>query len=253
MLRQPPAIHGVERSRWRLQDLPKARPWLAGYTQAGLSKALQRLRVGRKRGRLCVHRPDLAYETKLARIARAVQLAHAKPEEVRLLYADEFSLYRQPTLAAVYAEAGVEPKARLSHRSNIRHRFSGALDLAQGQVTWTAGAKMGVDGLKAFLRTLRKTYPTQTLFLVWDNWPVHAHAGVLTTASELGIQLLWLPTYAPWTNPIEKLWRWLKQDLLHHHRLADQWNDLKAKVATFLDRFKAGSTDLLQYVGLLPD
>ena len=27
------------------------------------------------------------------------------------------------------------------------------------------------------------------------------------------IEPVWLPTYAPWLNPIEKLWRWLRQEV----------------------------------------
>jgi hypothetical protein len=81
---------------------------------------------------------------------------------------------------------------------------------------------------------------------------------VLTKANELNIHLLWLPTYAPWTNPIEKLWRWLKQSVLHNHQLAEHFDTLKEQVRTFLDQFTLGSpdparsADLLRYVGLLP-
>jgi hypothetical protein len=40
---------------------------------------------------------------------------------------------------------------------------------------------------------------------------------------------------------------------VHQHRLADQWPTLKAQVAAFLDGFAQGSSELLRYVGLLPD
>ncbi len=62
-----------------------------------------------------------------------------------------------------------------------------------------------------------------------------------------------LPTYAPWLNPIEKLWHWLKQEVLHHHSLADDWEGLKAAVAAFLARFAHGSSALLRDVGLCLD
>jgi hypothetical protein len=195
----------------------------------------------------------LAYPVKLARVAQAARQAQAHPDQVRLLYGDECSLYRQPTLGAVYTLVGAEPRARLAARANTRYRLSGALDALSGQVIWTAGTKMGVRGLRQFLTTLRTGYPAHTLFLVWDNWPVHQHPEVLTHAAAQEIQLLWLPTYAPWTNPIEKLWRWLKQELVPHHRLADQWEPLKSQATTFLNQFAHGSRALLRYVGLLPD
>jgi hypothetical protein len=66
----------------------------------------------------------------------------------------------------------------------------------------------------------------------------------------LPIHLIWLPTYAPWTNPIEKLWRCLKQDVLHLHRYQDDWQGLRARVDAFFAQFATGSPDLLRYVGL---
>jgi hypothetical protein len=59
-----------------------------------------------------------------------------------------------------------------------------------------------------------------------------------------------LPTSAPWLNPIEKLWRWLRQDVLKMHRLAAPWSELRQRVSLFLDQFADGSTELLRYVGL---
>lgn len=220
---------------------------------AGISRALHRLGIRRTRGHLHIPSPDPAYQAKLAWIERAATRARADPAHVRLLYGDEFSLYRQPSLADVYAPRGWEPTASGSQRSNDRWRYSGALDLVSGQVTASSGPKMGVEALCAFLHQLRQTYPDEQLFLVWDNWPVHTRPPVLATAAEERIELLWLPTYAPWTNPIEKLWRWVRQDVVHYHRLADQWEELQAQVMTFLAQFAHGSPALLGYVGLLPD
>ena len=66
----------------------------------------------------------------------------------------------------------------------------------------------------------------------------------------LPIQLVPLPTYSPWLNPIEKLWRWLKQDVLHLHRSAHNVPALRALVLDFLAPFTHASDELLRYVGL---
>jgi hypothetical protein len=52
-------------------------------------------------------------------------------------------------------------------------------------------------------------------------------------------------------NPIEKLWRWLRQDVLKLHRLAEDWQKVRGRVRGFLDQFAHGSQRLLEYVGLL--
>jgi hypothetical protein len=49
---------------------------------------------------------------------------------------------------------------------------------------------------------------------------------------------------------IERLWRWLKQEVLHLHPYTENWRKLKRGVRSFLNRFTEGSPELLQYVGL---
>ena len=152
----------------------------------------------------------------------------------------------------------------------------GALDAATGQVVTHQQGKIGVPALVRFYRDLVAAYPGRRIYLVLDNWPVHFHPDVLAALEpqtlalplpptpllarpspapepkrlNLPIQLVPLPTYSPWLNPIEKLWRWLKQDVLHLHRLADDLPALRARVLDFLHRFKAAAPDLLRYVGL---
>lgn len=65
------------------------------------------------------------------------------------------------------------------------------------------------------------------------KWPAHRPKTWPTEPTsqaqwlDLLIELLMLPTYASWTNPIEKLWRKLKQEELHLHRFQDEWSGLR--------------------------
>ena len=65
------------------------------------------------------------------------------------------------------------------------------------------------------------------------------------------IEPAWLPTYAPWLNPIEKLWRLKREQVLTLHRLAGEWHALRERVNAFLSQFAEASDELLHYVGLL--
>ena len=138
---------------------------------------------------------------------------------------------------------------------------------------------IGRHALVAFYQALCAAHPqAETLYLVQDNNPVHFHPDVLCqleaqqwpwpfaqnpkwaklkprarVEEPLPIQLVCLPTYASWLNPIEKLWRYLRQHVLHLHRMSRAWVELKQRVAAFLDQFSEGSEHLLRYVGLLPD
>lgn len=256
LTRQRPDLHGVCASRWRLADLRTVLPWLRHYSLPGVCQALRRLKVKRKQGRTHIHSPDPDYLLKMSKIERACKLAQKYPARVNLLYGDEFSFYRQPIIggSGVYYPVGIseEPVFELAHGYNTRHRASGTLDRHTGKVVWVEGRVVGVDALCEHLEKVRGAYPDRILFLVWDNWFVHRHAKVVSKAAELHIHLLWLPTYAPWANPIEKLWRWLKQKHIRNHHLAAEWEVLKQRVRDFLNSFADGSADLLRYVGLYP-
>jgi len=103
-----------------------------------------------------------------------------------------------------------------------------------------------------FYSRLARAYPEVSLiYVIQDNWNIHTHPDVLTAlAGYPRIKPVWLPTYAPWLNPIEKLWRWLRQDVLKMHRWVEDWPQVKQRVHDFLDQFAHGSAALLRYVGL---
>jgi transposase len=229
-----------------------------------------------------VHSPDPAYALKRATINRLRATAAVSGGRVVCVYVDEVTIYRQPTLAHAWEAAGPEqPQAEYSHRSNTKTRVIASLDPTDGRVVYLRASKIGVCQLVEFLTKLRAAYPrAERLYVIWDNWPVHVHPDLLvglepqesewqppgapnwrTTprrparqehgALPLPIQLVWLPTYAPWLNPIEKLWRKLRQEELHLHRLADDLEGLRQRIDRFLKQFAAGSSELLYYVGLL--
>ncbi|NLX43905.1 MAG: hypothetical protein GXY79_10560 [Chloroflexi bacterium] len=224
-----------------------------------------------------MHSPDPDYLAKLATIRVHLRCARADPEATVVLFQDEFSYYRQPTLAPAYEQRGhVQPLAELSHGSNIAWRVAGALDAWTGRAVYTQRQQLRLRYLIAFYRQVREAYPqAKTIYLVQDSWPLHFHPDVLaalepqrqpwpihlpphwprepsglTPELNLPLQAWPLPTYAAWANPIEKLWRQLKQEVLHLHRWADDRPGLREQVAHFLDRFGEGSPDLLRYVGL---
>jgi hypothetical protein len=229
-----------------------------------------------KRARDHIRSPDPAYQEKRAHLARIAARVDADPAHTVLLYLDELTYYRQPSLGYGYAPAGsTDPRAERSTRSDDTTRILGALDARSGRVVACQQGRIGVPALRRFYRALVDAYPGRRIYLVLDNWPVHFHPDVLaalepqaspfpfprppswpaepspgTKRLGLPIQLVPLPTYASWLNPIEKLWRLLKQDVLHLHRLADHLDRLRDRVLAFLHRFDDASPDLLRYVGL---
>lgn len=252
-MRQSPQASGLARSRWTLDLLRQHCPCLNKLkSRSGTWRRMQRWKLVYKRARLHLHSPDVDYAAKVERLAQARRQADRDPQHRRVLFADEMGVYRQPLVTDAWQRRGRQAlKATLSHRANTRLRVVGALDTHTGQVIWRAAGKVGVKTLCDWLKQVRQAYgPSYDLTVVWDNWPVHYHEKVLEVAAQQRIELLYVPTYAPWTNPIEKLWRKLKQEVLYLHRQAEDWDALKDRVRSFLDGFATGSAALLRYVGI---
>ena len=144
------------------------------------------------------------------------------------------------------------PVAECGGENNAQWRVIGALNALTGQVCYLNNYIVGRAKVIEMYQKLTQVYPqAEVLYVVQDNWSIHKHPDVVEALSELEqIQPVWLPTYAPWLNPIEKLWRWLRQDVLKMHTLGKEWESLRARVNGFLDGFASGSDALLRYVGL---
>jgi transposase len=290
LVRREPALLGHEQSRWTLATLLESCQELGLIrgerlrSLPGLYQLLNRLGISYKRARSHIRSPDPHYHDKQSEVERLVREAASSEGKVVLVYMDEVTTYRQPTLAQAYEQQGhVQPLAQRSYHSDTLTRVVATLEHTSGRVVYLRASKIGTSQLVEFYQKLRHSYPqAERIYVVQDNWPVHVHPDVLVALEEqttrwlrptpptwpaapsaaatrkwaqlqLPIQAVPLPTYASWLNPIEKLWRWLKQDVLHLHTLADNLPHLRATIDRFLDRFALGSPQLLRYVGLYDD
>lgn len=252
-----PTADGPPPSRWSLRAVRATFRWAREMSLSGVWRALRREGLRLRRGRIRQYSPDPAYATKRDHLLACLRDAAAHPDEVALLFLDEMGFYRWPESAADWATAvpAAAPVAEQGGPNNKQWRIIGALDALTGQVTYRDAYIIGREKVGAFYQQLVAAYPqARRLYVVHDNWSIHTHPDVCAVRASLPqIEPVWLPTYAPWLNPIEKLWRWMRADVLALYRLAADWDALHTRVTAFLDQFAAGSADLLHYVGLLGD
>jgi hypothetical protein len=254
MLHKSPRLFGLERSRWWLAGVRQGVKALNSYSLVGVWKLLRRYDLRYKRGCAYVHSPDPDYDLKLAYIAAARRQVEHKAETMALVYVDELTYSRRPSVARAYAPKGAAAaRVETGYRSNPQRRIAAALDVQTGRLLAWQRAHFDVATFLRFLQTLADSYPqTQRLFVVLDNWSLHFDPHISLALQNTKLMLLRLPTYAPWTNPVEKVWLRLKQELLHHHPFGDDWTALQTAVQTWLDQWSAPSSDLLRFVGLSP-
>jgi transposase len=262
-LRQPPDVTQLEPAaatpvrapcRYRLELVRASFEWLADYTLSGVWRVLQRLGIGWKHGYINYWSPDPQYRTKVRFIEKCLKIVAADPQHNVAIFVDEMSYHRWPTAARDWwPQAEGYPLAVHGHCNNQQWRVIGGLNAYTGQVSYLQNYIVGREQVIAFHQQLHQQYRRmENLFVIEDNWNVHTHPDVQTATAKLSnVTMAWLPTYACWLNPIEKLWKWLRQTVLHRHRLSEQWPMLKQRVGAFFEQFRDGSDELLRYVGLL--
>jgi len=242
--------------RWRLTVVRAHFNWLADYTLSGVWRVLQKLDIQWKHGYVRQWSPDPEYTDKLKYLEKCLKQVAKDPQRFALLFLDEMGYYRWPSPARDWlASATGYPLAEHGDCNNQQWRVIGALNAYTGRISYLQNYIVGRPQVIRFHQQLHDRYRRfEKVFVVEDNWNVHTHPDVNAAVECLPrLERVWLPTYASWLNPIEKLWRWTRQSILHHHRMSAHWPELRQRVAAFFDQFVNGSKALLRYVGLLGD
>jgi transposase len=93
-----------------------------------------------------------------------------------------------------------------------------------GAVNWHSGETVVITRrhkrrreVAELLEALLSKHPGETVYVAWDNASTHEDdeiKAVLRGAAGR-LVLLSLPTYSPWLNPIEMLWRQFRREVTH--------------------------------------
>ena len=256
-LKRSPLLYGLAQSRWSLASLREAIDWMACLSLSGVWRLLRRFGLSYKRGQRHVHSPDRLYDVKLARIRVALEQARQQPQRVLFFYQDEHLVARNASVARVYAQEGaLAPKAELYAGFNGMQRLVGCLNPLTGQLLIQRKKSMVLAQFISYLAWVEQQCPqAQRIYIALDNWSVHVSPLVQQALQQRQskIELLWLPTYAPWTNPIEKVWLAFNREVAHMHPHTHDWTGLSERVDAWLAALPARAEELLRLTGLAPD
>lgn len=146
------------------------------------------------------------------------------------------------------------PRVDQWYGNNTARRIAACLDTHTGRLIAWQRAHFDRQTLLRFYQEVEQPYPhAEQLFLIHDNWPVHRHPDLVEGLRGSKLTLVPLPTYAPWLNPMEKVWRQLYAEVLHLHPWVNAWEQEQVAVQAWLDQWVDGSPALLRSVGLCPD
>jgi len=138
-----------------------------------------------------------------------------KPGDV-FYYADEFNLSWLPTLRAMWSPKGRQVMIPTPGQPKV-HSGLGAVNYHSGETVVIIRPRKRRLEVAELLQTLVAKHPTGTIDVAWDNASTHQDDEVeaVVRAAAGRLVLLYLPTYSPWLNPIEMLWRHFRREVTH--------------------------------------
>lgn len=217
LLSQRPEDYGYLRSQWSSELLAlvlKERTGIAVHAST-VRRLLPRMNYVWRRTRPILTRRDPGKNRKL----RAIEQALRRRRGVDVFYVDEADVNFNPKLGAVWTPRGQQVGIPTPGQ-NQKHYLAGALHAHNGALVWVEHARkttaLFIKLLEALVRAYRQA---RQIVLILDNYSVHKSAGTQAWLRQHPkFQLVFQPTYSPWVNQIERLWKVMHDTVTRNHR-----------------------------------
>jgi transposase len=164
--------------------------------------------------------------------------------------ADEFNVSWLPTLRAMWSPRGQQTMIPTPGQPYKRYGLGAVNDHTGATVVLFRRRKRRREGAE-LLQAVVGRHPTGIISIAWDNADTHVddevEAAVRAAAGRL--VLLYWPTYSPWLNPIEMLWRQCRRAVTHGELFASLDALLKAAHA-FFDHYNQSTEHVLETISI---
>ncbi len=229
--------------------------WGIVYDLSGMHKLLKRLGFSYKKNRLVPSQADPELQRQFVQWLTGLH-QHMKPED-RLYWADAVHFKHNAEAGFAWSQVA-EPHQIPANTGRPRYNVLGAYCIqTHDHLFILTPDNINQEKLIEFLGLLRAKHPDHgQIYLILDNARYHHAQAVQATARQQRIRLEYLPPYSPNLNPIERLWKFVRQKFFK-----DRYRDTFAKFCTQLQDFFANldhyrdelTTLLTENFELLPD
>jgi transposase len=162
------------------------------------------------------------------------RLEEAKEGARQVLFVDASHFVHLPFLGHLWSKERISIKAPSGRK---RHNVLGAFNsISHELITVKNDAYVNSLTVIELIKDVRSRYETQKITLVMDNARYQRCAAVIEFARECDVELLFLPSYSPNLNLIERLWKFVKK------------NALNSRYYGTFDLFKKGIDDCLKKI-----
>ena len=134
-----------------------------------------------------------------------------------------------------------------------KHYGIGAVNYHSGETVVLVRRRKRRKEIAELLEALLEKHPDETIYVAWDNANTHEDDEVEMVVRRAAgrLVLLYLPTYSPWLNPIEMLWRYFRREVTH----CELFESIKVLIKAthdFFDHCNQQPHLVLSAIGALP-
>ena len=138
------------------------------------------------------------------------------------------------------------------HQSYKRYGIGG-VNYHTGETVVIVRRRKRRSEIAEFLELLLEKHPQETIYVAWDNANTHEDGEVeaVVRGAAGRLILMYLPTYSPWLNPIEMLWRHYRREVTH----CELFTSVKTLIDATLDffnRYNQSPEKTLSVIGAIP-
>jgi putative transposase len=235
LLKAPPRAYDWCRTRWSCATLAATFKAKRGLTVSAETMRRWVHEVGWvwRRAKLVAKDDD---PLRVERLARIRFVYEPLQQWEAIVCADELDIHLLPKVGYAWMPQGTQVEV-MTPGTNEKHYLAGALDLTAGTLHHCVGPRKTNGLFRDLLHTLEAAYPAaqyQRIDVVVDNYRIHkAKAVEEWFAKHPRIRLLFLPTYCPRANPIERAFGDV-HDLCTRNHKRKRLRDLVADVVEHL-------------------
>jgi len=184
------------------------------YTVSGLRSWLQRHRFSYKKPAVVPGKANEQLQKEW--IAEYEKLRVELPENETICFTDGVHPTHNVQSAYGWIKKGVR-KEIPGNSGRSRLNLSGALDVISHKVIIQADQTLNANSTIDFLKKIEKAYPDKEKIHVFcDNARYYKNKNVHKYLENSKIKLHFLPPYSPNLNPIERLWKWMKERVIYN-------------------------------------
>jgi transposase len=147
------------------------------------------------------------------------RLEEAKKGKRQVLFVDASHFVHSPFLGYLWSKRRVFIRAPSGRK---RHNVLGAFNAVTHElITVKNDAYVNSTTVMELIKDIRSRYKGQKITVVMDNASYQRCKAVMGCAQKYDVELLFLPSYSPNLNLIERLWKFVKKTVLNNRYYGD--------------------------------